>query len=217
MVAQSRLGDVEQSRDPLQLTALRGGPGHADRQPGIGADDRLTQLVAELQVRRGRALLQELVLGRQQHGRRSLPVPGGRQQAHRLVHLPGRQIPVRGPAKQLGNGLGCGCSQLTDQHVPEKPVVSVPLAVSIQWDDEEVGPLERFQDGRRPGAAEHGVAQRPGQPIEDRGPDQERPPVGGQSIQHLRGEEVDDVPVVAGRRGASPPGRRNREGSARPA
>ena len=36
VVAQSGLGEVEQSGDPLQPTALRRGPGHADRQPGIG-------------------------------------------------------------------------------------------------------------------------------------------------------------------------------------
>ena len=83
-------------------------------------------------------------------------------------------------------------------------MVSVPLAVSIQWDDEQIGPLQRFQDGRRPGATEHRVAQRAAQPIQYRGPHQKLPPVGRQSIEHLRGEKVDDVPVVATDRRSAP-------------
>src|SRR5829696_9992350 len=84
VVSQARLGSVEQSREALQLTALPGRTGHADREPGIRAYDHLTQLVAEAQIGSGPALLEEGVLSWQQHlraARRRSPAASSRRTA----------------------------------------------------------------------------------------------------------------------------------------
>jgi hypothetical protein len=96
VVCQVRLGDVEQRRDPVGLAALPSRARHAHGEPGIRANGRLAELVAQPQECRGHALLEEDVLGRQQHLSGLQPIAGSDPQADRVLGLPSRQIPIRG-------------------------------------------------------------------------------------------------------------------------
>ena len=89
-----RFGDVEQRRDAVRLAFVRPRPPcSASRGSAYG---RLAELVAQPQERRGHALLEEVVLGRQQHLSGLLPIARSDPQADRFVGLPSRQIPIRG-------------------------------------------------------------------------------------------------------------------------
>ena len=89
------------------------------------------------------------------------------------------------------------------QDVSEEVVVAVPAPVAVERDEEQVRPvqgLEHRSATPAAGALRQGadrVAQRPGEPVEDRGVEQEAPYVVGLSTEDLVGEVVDDEPVVA--------------------
>jgi hypothetical protein len=84
------------------------------------------------------------------------------------------------------------------QDVGEQVVVAVPLPAVVERHQEQVGVLQAHEPAPAPRAAGDGVAQRPGESFEDRRLEQEAPDVLGQARQHLLGEVVDDVAVVAG-------------------
>lgn len=91
-----RFGDVEQRRNAVGLAALCGRARHAHGQPRIRAYSRLAELVAQPQERRGHALLNKVVLGRQQQLSGPLPIAGSDPQADRFDGLPSRPIPICG-------------------------------------------------------------------------------------------------------------------------
>ena len=90
---------------------------------------------------------EEVVLSRQQHLSGLLPITCGDPQPDRFVGLSSRQIPIRSSPQQPGDIRRGGRFELAAQDVPEEPVVAVPLAVDVQWDDEQVGPFQCLQDG----------------------------------------------------------------------
>ena len=105
---------------------------------------------------------------------------------------------------ELGDVTGSLLEQVRVQHVAEQVVVAVPGAVAVERDQEQVRPVQRLE--HRPAAPAAGqpadrVAQRPGEPVEDRGVEQEAAYVVGLAAQDLVGEVVDDEPVVAGEPG----------------
>ena len=53
------------------------------------------------------------------------------------------------------------------QEVSEQVMVPIPLAGPVEGDEQQVRVCERLQHCARAGAAEHRIAQRPAQPIED--------------------------------------------------
>ena len=130
--------------------------------------------------------------GRQVDVARGERVPNGR------LGIPRPVVPVARPQVQPAHVGGPLVVEVGAQHVGEQVVVPVPLAVRVERDDEQVLPLQRLQ--RRPSArpAGHRVAQRPGQPVEHRGVEQEPAHALRQPVEHLVAEVVDDEPVVAG-------------------
>ena len=100
--------------------------------------------------------------------------PGGQRVPDGRLGVPGAVVPAAGPAMQPGDVAGALVEQVGAQHVGEQVVVAVPAAVVVERDDEQVLPLQRLEHRpARPVRAGDGVAQRPGQPVEDRGVEQE--------------------------------------------
>ncbi len=77
-------------------------------------------------------------------------------------------------------------------------VVAVPLPPVVERHQEQVGALQGHKRGPTPVPAGDGVAQRSGEPLQDRRLEQEAADVVGLASQNLLGEIVDDVAVVAG-------------------
>ena len=84
-----------------------------------------------------------------------------------------RLVPVGGAKVQLGNDLRFDALQLTEQELPEQPVVAIPLAPTVERDHEQARGLEMAELGLRIGPLEDGIAQRAGQLIEHRRTPQE--------------------------------------------
>ena len=70
----------------------------------------------------------------------------------------------------------------------------------VERDHEQVAAFQVLQHLRAVGAAGDGVAQGPGESVEDGGAEQEVADALGLPGQHLVGEVVDDEPVAAGER-----------------
>ena len=107
---------------------------------------------------------------------------------------------------QLVDSLGLLVQQSRPQHVGEEVVVAVPEAAIVERDEEEVGPIEPLEHRLPAAATGHGIAQRSGEPVHDRGLEQEAPDFIGLALEHLLGEVVDDEAVVAGEARDEPAG-----------
>jgi hypothetical protein len=77
-------------------------------------------------------------------------------------------------------------------------VVAVPFPAVIERHHKEVLPFQDFDDLRRVGRSDNGVAQRGAEPAEYGRPGQEPPDTGRLPAQDLLGQEVDNEPVAAG-------------------
>jgi hypothetical protein len=86
--------------------------------------------------------------------------------------------------------------QLEAEELPEEVMVSVPLPVVVEGDQEQVGLLQLGQQLAGVLGLQHGVAQRRRQALQDRGPDHEGAQRLGLAGQHLAAEVVDDVAVA---------------------
>ena len=95
------------------------------------------------------------------------------------------------------HGSGVPAGELGAKDVPEEMVVAVPFAPAIEGLDEEVRVLELGDLLRRILAAEHGVAQRRREAVQDRCPQQEGEPLGRQAREQLAGEVIHQIAVVA--------------------
>jgi hypothetical protein len=115
--------------------------------------------------------------------------------AHRVRDQSLLEVPLGRPAVQFG---GVAPTELQAQEVGEEVVVAVPLALAVERDEEEVRALDAPQHLGRVVAPGDGVAQRRAQPIQDARAQQELPHVRRLPVEHLVGEVVDDVAVVAG-------------------
>ena len=82
--------------------------------------------------------------------------------------------------------------------VGEESVVAVPAALVVEWHEEEVLPLEGFEDLRAVRSLGERVAEGGVHPLEEGGLQQEVAKPLGQSLQHLLAEVVDDEAVAAG-------------------
>ena len=109
----------------------------------------------------------------------------------------GRQ-PVGGPAVHRCHAVRILATQVRAQHVGEQLVVPVPLASVVQWDEEQVGPLQLTQHRGSVGSPGDRVAQRAGEAVEDARVEQKGADVRRKPVQHLVDQVVDDEPVVAG-------------------
>ena len=77
-------------------------------------------------------------------------------------------VPLAGALVQQRHLVGLLAEHPRPQHVGEQVVVAVPLAPVVQGDEEQVGALEGREHLAAVVAAGDGVAQRPGEPVEDR-------------------------------------------------
>ena len=84
------------------------------------------------------------------------------------------------------------------QPLGEEVMVPEPSTPAVEGDHEQVLAVELFQDLLGIGDAGHGFAQGRGQPVEDRGVEQETPDSFGQAGQDLISQVVGHMPVVAG-------------------
>ena len=74
---------------------------------------------------------------------------------------------------QLHDDVGLDPAQLAEQELPEQRVVAVPLAPTVERDQEQVRGLEVAQLLLRARLAEEGIAERSTQLVEHRGAPQE--------------------------------------------
>ena len=105
------------------------------------------------------------------------------------------------PARRCSSATSVGVlvEQVRAEDVGEQVVVAVPLPPVVERDDEEVGALERHQGRLAAVASRDGVAERPGESLEDRRPQQELADVRRLAGEDLLAEIVHDVAVVARR------------------
>jgi hypothetical protein len=78
-------------------------------------------------------------------------------------------VPPRGAQVQLGNHFRFSPSEFGVQGLPKQIVIAIPLAPSVERHNQQVASLETIEDTGRAIASDDGVAQRTGEPIEDRG------------------------------------------------
>ena len=76
-------------------------------------------------------------------------------------------------------------------------MVAVPLPPPVQRHQQQVGPGQLRQGRGGPGQLEHRLAQRPGHPLQHRGPGQEHPLPAGDPGQELRLHVLAHQPVIA--------------------
>ena len=79
---------------------------------------------------------------------------------------------ARSPVK-LRKVIGLLVQQPGAHHVREEVMVAIPAALVVQWHDEEIALLQRFQEPPAVVPLGDGVAQRAAQPVEDGGTQQE--------------------------------------------
>jgi hypothetical protein len=112
-------------------------------------------------------------------------------QALRLV--PGGRVPV-----QLLDPVGPLLLQADAEEVDEQVVVAPPAPHLVQRVKEQVRPLGLLQQLLAVRSPRHRIAQRPRQPLQDRGLQQEGPQRLGLAVQHLLAQVVQHVAVAAG-------------------
>ncbi len=83
-----------------------------------------------------------------------------------LGEIPVRLMPLPRAAVKDSGKPWLGPVKLMTQQVAKQMVIPVPATPGVQPDQEQVGPLHLLQDSLGSLAADHGVAQRPGQPVE---------------------------------------------------
>ena len=111
-----------------------------------------------------------------------------------LVPHAGALVQDRNQVRPLGE-------QVRPEYVGEQVVVAVPLPTIIQGHDEQVGALQGDEQVAPVRTTGDGITERTGEPVEDRGVQQELADLFGLSLQYLLHEVVDDVPVVSGELG----------------
>jgi hypothetical protein len=133
-------------------------------------------------------------------------VTGGAGVTDRLIDLAGRLVPGRGPPMQHRDQGRLAGAKLQPQQVGEQLMVAIPLAAVVQRHHKQVRRLQLAQQRGRPSGLEHGVAQRTGQPLQHRGPQQEPPQLRWLALQHLDDQIVGHMAVTAGESGDEPAG-----------
>jgi len=130
--------------------------------------------------------------------RRPGGVVGGQGVPDRVVDQPVRLAPGGRGAVQLDHSLGLLLGEADAEQVGEQVVVAPPAAHLIQRQQEQVRPLDALQQLLAVGAAGDCVAQRPTQPLQHRGLQQELAHLFRLAFQQLLAQVVQDVPMAAG-------------------
>ena len=115
----------------------------------------------------------------------------------RRLGLPVLLAPDRGAAAENRNDGRLAPLQLGPEEVSELAVVAVRPAAMVEWDEKEIGLVERLELPPRALGLEDGVAERPAHGVEDRCPGEEADVVGAEPREELEVEVVGDEAVVA--------------------
>ena len=187
------LGVVEHDRRPWRRPQGRAIGSMLSRSGSTPAISPLTMSAPTRSMVKHRPAAEELVgqsreppasgrlLAGLEHGRRgqldelggALDVVAGHRVGDRLGRVAVRLVPVARPPMQLVDPVGLLVEQPCPQHVGEQVVVAVPEAAIVERDEEQVRPIELLEHRLAAAAAGHRVAQRPGEPVQDRGLEQE--------------------------------------------
>ena len=125
-------------------------------------------------------------------------VPSRRRVTDRLGPVAGCLEPGAGAPVELGDAVGVLVFEAGPQDVAEEVVIPVPATAVVEGNEEEVRPLQHFEDRLGVAAASDSGAQLGAEPAQDRGLQEEGPHVVGLAVEHFVGEIVDDEPVVTG-------------------
>jgi hypothetical protein len=98
---------------------------------------------------------------------------------------------------QHQNQFGLAAGKLQAQQLSEQLVVAVPLPAVVQRHQEQIRPLQFLQPAGGPIGLQDGVTQGTGQAPQHRGPEQERRDLGRLAGEHVGGQVVRNMPVVA--------------------
>ena len=181
-----------------RIPAQRRDPRRHEREPPVAGDHVLPEQVEP--TTEGGAPPVPVV--RETHALEQLGSPlrvAARVRVHEgVLEHPGFLETVRRPPMQLRDRVGFAPCELRPKHVAEQMVVPVPLALTIERDQEEVLALDRLEGASGAGPLHDRVAHRPVEAIEDRGPDEEALPVPGEGPEDFGADVVDDEAIVAG-------------------
>ena len=121
-------------------------PGLHEQQPGTGGDEIFRKIPkAALDTLVILSIEQRAELAFHELGRPN-PIPHGDQVTQRFVHLSVTDQPGSCSAVERGNLIGMVVETLArQQHLAKQVVVAVPGALRIQWDQEELGVFDAFQ------------------------------------------------------------------------
>ena len=120
-----------------------------------------------------------------EHGRRERPVTGRQRLADRCVALAVLVVPFRRSSPQPRLGAGVDTAELREEQLGEQVVQPEGVTIVERQHEEVARGGERVEHLGAVVALHHPVAQRRRQAVQDRRLEQERPPVGGQAVQHL--------------------------------
>ena len=194
---QPPLGVPQPALDSLELAAHQQCPGkvNAEHRPGLDhfVGEHL-EPAAQLGLLPGPQYCRDRQLD--QAGR-SLEIPGGQRVADGLRLLAVLLVPFARPPVQVRHLAGLLVQQPRLQHVSEQMVVAIPPAAVIERDQEQVPPVQRLQHRLAATLPGDGIAQRTAQPAQDGGLQQEGVDTFGLTRQHLLGQVVDDVTIIA--------------------
>jgi hypothetical protein len=192
-----RLGTVEQWLGLVRAARKQRPYRPREAQPGPGADELRGQRPQPPVDRRLLVPPQQFVemLLDQPRG------PGGIAGGHSMPHCTVDQpviLPPRGRRLvEPGHLTGALPQQAGVQQVGEELVVTPPATHLIQRDQEQVGLLRLLQQLLTVGTAGDRVTQRPRQPLQHRGLQQEGAHRPGLPVQHLLGQVVQHMTVTA--------------------
>ena len=105
-------------------------------------------------------------------------------------------VPGTGPPVQLRHLVGVLGEQARAEHVGEQVVVAVPGALVVEGDDEQIAALELLQHAPAVVAGGDGIAETPGEVVEDGGAEQEVADLVWLACENFVGEVVDDEAVA---------------------
>src|SRR5690554_6169055 len=90
-----------------------------------------------------------------------------------LARLAVLLVPEACAPMQMGDSIGLLLPQTRLQHIGEKVMIAIPLALIVQWNDKQVLSFHTFQHRPAIGSRRNRIAQGPAQPVEDGGLQQE--------------------------------------------
>ena len=189
------------SRDAVEVVAGHQAADQAEGQDRAVADTSSGSASAQPRITASRRSRRSVRDGELDQVRGPLDVAGGQRVPDRLLGLAGVRVPRAGPPVQLGD-LGRAARRAGARAGRRRRGGgSGTSGAGRRAGRGKVPALQRLEHLAAPGRLGDGVAERAGEPVEDRRAEQEVADVVGLAVEHLLDEVVDDEPVVAGEPG----------------